>query len=222
MPKSNEKLVQNTLKILERDFIVVGKTRVRSWHAWLAIGLAAGVLFVANRSGEFEVGLAQVVAPTTGNVYYVATNGNDGNSCADARDINKPKKTINAGIGCLASSDTLLIRGGTYGESIYKAPIPNGVSWDKATKIARYGNEVVILRPPAGCFRVLYLEGNPSDTPQYMIFDGLVMDAINCASDVVKLGYRSGEDYPYTPHHIRIANSEIMNSNDMGILGCGA
>jgi len=62
MSKSNEKLVQNTLKILERDFIVVGKTRVRSWHAWLAIGLAAGavasILFVANRSGEFEAGMA--------------------------------------------------------------------------------------------------------------------------------------------------------------------
>src|SRR3972149_5314222 len=60
MSKSNEKLVQNTLKILERDYVVVGKTRVRSWHAWLAIGLAAGilagVLFVANRSGGFETG----------------------------------------------------------------------------------------------------------------------------------------------------------------------
>jgi len=42
MSKSNEKLVQNTLKILGKDFIVVGKTRVRSWHALLAVSVVVG------------------------------------------------------------------------------------------------------------------------------------------------------------------------------------
>ncbi|OGF69030.1 hypothetical protein A3H65_01825 [Candidatus Giovannonibacteria bacterium RIFCSPLOWO2_02_FULL_45_14] len=73
MANSNEKLVQNTLKTLGKEFVVVGKTRVRSWHAWLAIGLAigisAGILYVANRSGEFEQGTAQTVSPTS----YVLT-----------------------------------------------------------------------------------------------------------------------------------------------------
>ncbi|OGF67235.1 hypothetical protein A3I27_04550 [Candidatus Giovannonibacteria bacterium RIFCSPLOWO2_02_FULL_43_11b] len=67
MKNSNGKLVQNTLKSLEREFVVVGKTRVRSWHAWLAIGIAvgisAGILFVANRSGEFGAGMAASLAP---------------------------------------------------------------------------------------------------------------------------------------------------------------
>ncbi len=62
MPNANHR-VESALESLKKDFIVVGKTRVRSWHAWLAIGLAAGVLFVANRSGEFEAGSAQTVTP---------------------------------------------------------------------------------------------------------------------------------------------------------------
>jgi len=86
MSKSNEKLVQNTLKILERDFIVVGKTRVRSWHAWLAIGIAAGavasILFVANRSGEFEAGMAASWGTATAKSYIsglAPSNAIDGN-----------------------------------------------------------------------------------------------------------------------------------------------
>src|SRR3989344_5943621 len=73
MAKSNEKLVQDTLKTLNKDFIVVGETRVRSWHAWLSIGIAvgglAGVLFVAGRTVEFEESFAQV-APTSGLIGY--------------------------------------------------------------------------------------------------------------------------------------------------------
>jgi phosphodiesterase/alkaline phosphatase D-like protein len=44
------------------DFVVVGKNRVHSWHAWLAIGLAAGILIGvvlgANGSGKFETSVA--------------------------------------------------------------------------------------------------------------------------------------------------------------------
>ena len=91
MSKSNEKLVQNTLKILERDFIVVGKTRVRSWHAWLAIGIATGilvgVLFVANRSGEFEKSSAQV-APTSGLVAHWKLDEGAGTTATDSAGTN--------------------------------------------------------------------------------------------------------------------------------------
>src|SRR3989338_8150377 len=90
MSKSNERLVHNTLKTLGKDFIVVGKTRVRSWHAWLAIGVAvgvaAGVLFVANRSGEFEAGLAQVlpIAPTSGLVAHWKFDEGSGTTVSDS------------------------------------------------------------------------------------------------------------------------------------------
>ncbi|MDO8729049.1 MAG: fibronectin type III domain-containing protein [bacterium] len=79
MPNQNHS-VEKVLDALKKDFIVVGKTRVRSWHAWLAIGLCAGILagilFVANRSGEFEVGMAAISASPTGYLDGIDTSGN--------------------------------------------------------------------------------------------------------------------------------------------------
>ncbi len=49
---------ERTLDALHRDYILIGKKRVRSWTAWLIIGLSAGlaigIIFVANRSEEFD------------------------------------------------------------------------------------------------------------------------------------------------------------------------
>ena len=62
MNKNQEKMTEKAFAALNRDFLVLGHTRVSSWHAWLVIGLAAGVaagtILVANRSGEFESSLA--------------------------------------------------------------------------------------------------------------------------------------------------------------------
>lgn len=56
--KNPSELVERALKTLENDFIVLGKTHIRAWHAWLVLGLMvgimSGVLLVANRSGKFE------------------------------------------------------------------------------------------------------------------------------------------------------------------------
>src|SRR3989338_10014185 len=84
MQQETENLISHALKILSKEYVAVGKTRVRSWHAWLAIGIAAGVaagvLFVANRSGEFEFGLAQAAAPTAGLVAHWKLDGNANDS----------------------------------------------------------------------------------------------------------------------------------------------
>jgi hypothetical protein len=51
--------------------------------------------------------------------YYVSKSGSNNNSCAQATSVSTPKLTINAGIGCLSGGgDTLLIRKGTYDETI--------------------------------------------------------------------------------------------------------
>ncbi len=34
--------VESALEALKKDFIVVGKTRVRSWHALLAVSIVVG------------------------------------------------------------------------------------------------------------------------------------------------------------------------------------
>ncbi len=52
---------QTTSKIfnlLQKDYVIIGKTRVKSWHGWLVmgilVGIAMGVVFIANRSLKFE------------------------------------------------------------------------------------------------------------------------------------------------------------------------
>ena len=50
--------------------------------------------------------------------YYVAKNGNDGNSCAQARSVTSPRQTLEQAVGCLTAGDTLLVRAGVYAESL--------------------------------------------------------------------------------------------------------
>lgn len=46
--------------------------------------------------------------------YYVAPTGNDARTCTQAKSASAPKKTISAGVQCLAGGDTLIIKAGTY------------------------------------------------------------------------------------------------------------
>ena len=51
-----------------------------------------------------------------GDTYYVAPAGNDSHTCTQARQLSTPKRTIRAGLACLAPGDTLSVRGGEYRE----------------------------------------------------------------------------------------------------------
>src|ERR1044071_6173770 len=66
--KKINKNVDQILKVLREDYVVIGTRNVRSWYAWLSIGVAVGIfaaiVFVANRQGEFELGQAQVLTIT--------------------------------------------------------------------------------------------------------------------------------------------------------------
>ncbi|OGF64558.1 hypothetical protein A2661_01145 [Candidatus Giovannonibacteria bacterium RIFCSPHIGHO2_01_FULL_45_24] len=63
MENHKEELAQKGLKAFQKEFLVIGRTHIKAWHAWLVLGLVAGitagVLFVANRSGKFSFGLAE-------------------------------------------------------------------------------------------------------------------------------------------------------------------
>ena len=65
--KRINRITKESLSALQKDFVVMGKTRVSSWTAWLLIGVAvgvtAGILFVANQSGTFGAGLAAEQEP---------------------------------------------------------------------------------------------------------------------------------------------------------------
>jgi len=148
--------------------------------------------------------------PTAGTIYYVAAGGSDGNPGTDTL----PFRTISYAVSRLAPGETLLVKNGTYAESLIHS-IPPGTSWDSPVTVAAYPGHTVILRPPAGAEFVLRFTA-----PQaYIIVDGLILDGVNVTLDVVKITETSG----MSAHHIRIQHCEVMNSKTgMGILISGA
>lgn len=78
--------------------------------------------------------------------YYVSKTGNNGNSCALSQNVNTAKLTIAAGITCLASGDTLIVKAGTYNEMFDLFNPANG-SDSAYTTIKAAPGETVWLRP---------------------------------------------------------------------------
>ncbi len=81
--------------------------------------------------------------------YYVAKNGKDANSCAQAQSSSAPKLTIGDAVGCLTAGDTLYVRAGSYNETLIYT-VPSGSSWSSKVRIAAYPGETVWMRPAAG------------------------------------------------------------------------
>jgi hypothetical protein len=114
--------------------------------------------------------------PVHGATYYVATNGQDTNSCAQAQSQSAPKLTLNNAIACLSAGDTLLVRGGTYVEQLYNN-IPSGTSWSNKTRIAVYPGETAWIRPNgdvSGQSSIITLSS--PGTFRYIEFDGINVD----------------------------------------------
>ena len=86
----------------------------------------------------------------SGHIFYVATNGNDSNTCAQAQNQSTARNTIQGGINCMASGDTLLIKSGTYSRP--STLPPSGTSWDNSTKLMRYGTDQVTVLGWPGFF----------------------------------------------------------------------
>lgn len=76
--------------------------------------------------------------------YYVASTGNNSNTCLAAQTESTPKLTLSAGVGCLASGDTLIIKAGTYTAQEITNP-PAGTE----------GAYTVIMGDPSGARPVL-------------------------------------------------------------------
>ena len=180
------------------------------WH-WTAFLSVAVLTFISLSSAITSTFSIQAVSTVhaAGNTYYVATTGSDSNTCAQAQNINSPKKTIKGGIGCMSGGDTLIIKGGTYNEAILSwiTPIPNGLSWSLPTTIAGATGETVVIQPPAGQVAFWIQEGF---VKKYLVIDHIVMDGQNMAYHGVKLS--NGVQY------VRVQNSEIKNSLYSGIL----
>ena len=87
------------------------------------------------------VALALVVSAAWPATYHVAPHGNDGN----AGTLERPLRTIQAGVNKLQPGDTLLIRGGVYRETI---TFPRSGAPDKPITVKPYGTEKVVV---TGC-----------------------------------------------------------------------
>jgi parallel beta-helix repeat protein len=181
----------------------------------LVTGVTTGTATITAATSEGKSGTAAItVTSPTSLVYYVSPTGNDAVSCVQAQNIGTPKQTVNNAVGCLTPGATLLIRGGTYAEELPGGKIPSGTSWSAPVTLTAYPGETVILQPNAGANRVITFVNNQS----YIVIDGLILDGINVANDVVKL---QGGNPAGDPNHIRISNSEIKNAPMQGILDSG-
>ncbi|MEP7308717.1 MAG: right-handed parallel beta-helix repeat-containing protein [Acidobacteriota bacterium] len=159
------------------------------------------------------IGYALSAGAADAATYYVAKNGSNGNSCAQAQSLATAKLTVAAGIGCLGGGgDTLLLRNGDYNEGITSSP--SGTSWSNKVRIAAYpGDASVWLRPQTstnGGGHVIFLDGNF----HYLEFDGVNLDGSLSGTGGLWTSTNNGND----PHHIRFQNAEVI----AGATGAGA
>jgi parallel beta-helix repeat protein len=186
-------------------------TSIVTSHSQALSGLSAGTLYhyrvksrdAANNlatSGDFTF---TTTAASSGASFYVATNGNDSNSCTAATNINTPKKTLASSVACLGPGKTLFVRGGTYLGSSQTARIPSGSDWANPVTIRAYPGETVTIVAESGTHALYFNNGN-----HHIVIDGFVIDAT---------GGLNGVKVMQGSHHIRIMNTEVKNAPVSGI-----
>lgn len=141
--------------------------------------------------------LATFVLPTLSYAatYYVSTNGNDGNAGSQAG----PFRTIKFSLGRLVAGDRLLIRGGTYSEVLEShngTNYPSGTSWANPVTVAAFAGEKVTIKGKMAI-------GKKTPLTQYVIFDGITIDATS---------FDSGISLNGGTHHLRFTNGEVKNA----------
>ena len=140
--------------------------------------------------------------PTSGE-YYVDVTGDD----ANLGTASSPFRTIQKAVSVVRAGETVFVKAGTYAENLNNV-IPSGSSWSAAVTIKAYDvrNRPVIEAPSgsAGLDGLLKIVAR-----QYIVLDGLILDAKKLITTNVYLGSDS--------HHIRITNTEIRNGVHSGI-----
>jgi parallel beta-helix repeat protein len=165
--------------------------------------------------------------PTTQGDYYVATNGSDSHSCAQARNPATPKRSIRAAMACMSGGNTLLIRDGTYAECLKTPDFKSGTAGNR-TVIKNYGTEKVTLKPhrSGGCWHVVTIAGEK----KYITIDGIKMDGSNVPGNLVEFSPTNiGRPTPFSPRsenyyvkvisHFELLNAKLSYAGSCGIQG---
>jgi len=174
-----------------------------------AEGAAYQVTAVAARESEksnrdCKVFQVQNPPPASG-LYYTATTGNDGNSCAAAQNASTPKRTIRAGIGCLSAGNTLIVKAGTYAEALSNPFANTGTSWTQVITVKAETPGTVTLKPSSGQDAMSF----QASSQKYVAFDGITVDAASVQTYGVRIWGPA--------HHVRFANSKILNAPNQGV-----
>jgi hypothetical protein len=160
--------------------------------------------------------LCLLTSPVWAATYYTAPGGNDSHTCAQAQSFATARATLQGGIQCLASGDTLLLGDGTYHEQISDVVDdehpgttrpPAGLSWEHPTVIrAQHLHKAILDKPQGGHpYSHTVMLGMP-DT-QYLSLEGLVIDGRGHAT-CVWIGPGS---------HLRLVGNVIKNCGGNGV-----
>jgi parallel beta-helix repeat protein len=130
--------------------------------------------------------------------YYVAKSGSNSHSCSQAQSPSTPKLTIAAGLSCVKSRDTLIIKAGAYSESIDVGTIPSGTQSGRTTIKAAPGEAVIIKATGNSIGDAISIYDR-----SYITLDGLTVEGRR---------YRVGGNGngPYS-HNITFQNGKIRN-----------
>jgi Right handed beta helix region len=147
-----------------------------------------------------------VAFPAWGTTFYVATTGNDSNSCATAQSASTPRRTIIGGIGCVTAGagDTVIVASGNYGSELVGSSFStkSGTSWANAMTVK--------AATPLGVQVSRISPDNAANA--YIIWDGFL---ISCGATSGTTGmYINGG-----AHHQRFQNGEVTNCGQGGQLG---
>lgn len=171
-------------------------------------------------STGFLVSVLIQAAAAEATTYYVATTGNDANTCAQASMQNNPLLTIPAGVKCLTGGDTLIIKMGTYvGQEIHNPPAGTA----NAYTVIKGNSEGArpVLKPNGKNFQ----RGFYCDQGAACAYIEIQHLEIATSYDGIKLSGSATLGYP---HHVRIIDNVIHDSiygaffsstSDTGYLG---
>ena len=165
-----------------------------------------------------------------GATYWASPKG--GGSCTSARSTSDPGSgyvTMNDGIKCLSSGDTLILKAGVY-TSPHDTNPPSGTPSAYTTIKGEPGQKPILRYPPSDGGQIFLF---PDNNWHHIAIENLDLDAVNINGPVIKITCSySGCPSEAGAHHIRLRDLIIHHGNidfknvtvgtlTMGVLGGG-